>query len=130
MVCLVLQQNDNAWSFPKGGRKKHETVQMAALRELYEETGLTSQDITPICDAEFVLRKAKKTRAFMRTGFFVTSLCGDATFNIQDKREIKACLFVPVAMAKKLLDAKTAVVLKAAIQMYCHHNYRLMCEAN
>jgi 8-oxo-dGTP pyrophosphatase MutT (NUDIX family) len=37
------------WDFPKGKREKHETELECALRELHEETEITSTDIT-VCD--------------------------------------------------------------------------------
>lgn len=39
---LVVLQTNNCWSFPKGHIEAGETEIQAALRELYEETGLTA----------------------------------------------------------------------------------------
>lgn len=39
---LILLQTSNSWSFPKGHMEPGETEQQTALRELYEETGLTA----------------------------------------------------------------------------------------
>ncbi len=36
------------WGFPKGRRDAHETEFVCAMRELWEETGLTEQDVIPI----------------------------------------------------------------------------------
>ncbi len=35
----------NAWQFPQGGIKANETPQQALFRELYEEVGLTADDV-------------------------------------------------------------------------------------
>lgn len=40
------------WGFPKGRREAHETEYACALREMWEETGLTSGDVTPIRNLE------------------------------------------------------------------------------
>lgn len=39
---LLLHYCDGHWDFPKGKIEKKETKKQAALRELYEETGLTA----------------------------------------------------------------------------------------
>ena len=39
---LILLQTNNCWSFPKGHMEPGETETETALRELYEETGLTA----------------------------------------------------------------------------------------
>lgn len=38
---LILKNHGGFWSFPKGHPEKHETPEATAIRELYEETGLT-----------------------------------------------------------------------------------------
>lgn len=40
------------WGFPKGRRDPHETEYSCALRELWEETGLSDKDIIPIKNLE------------------------------------------------------------------------------
>lgn len=42
-VLRLLQRENNKWSFPKGHAEAGETEQETALRELKEETGLTTQ---------------------------------------------------------------------------------------
>lgn len=40
---LILLQNNNCWSFPKGHMEAGETEEQTALRELWEETGLRAK---------------------------------------------------------------------------------------
>ncbi len=44
---LVVNQNGNSWSLPKGGIDAHEEIISAARREIFEESGVT--DLTFIC---------------------------------------------------------------------------------
>ena len=39
---LVVNQNHNSWSLPKGHIDEGETAEEAAIREIYEESGVTS----------------------------------------------------------------------------------------
>jgi len=56
-VCLFLLilsrlTKRPLWEFPKGGVDEGETVREAALRELFEETGLTESDVRLIPEFE------------------------------------------------------------------------------
>lgn len=44
-VFWARRVGQNAWQFPQGGIKRHETVEEALYRELYEEVGLGSADV-------------------------------------------------------------------------------------
>ena len=51
---LVLETCSQCWSLPKGHIEEEETDVQAALRELYEETGLTAQlDTTRVASVEY-----------------------------------------------------------------------------
>ena len=51
---LVLESRSGCWSFPKGHIEAGETDVQTALRELYEETGLTAQlDTTRVASVEY-----------------------------------------------------------------------------
>ena len=45
LLCARSDQKDFAWQFVQGGIEKGETPEIAALRELKEETSVTSADI-------------------------------------------------------------------------------------
>lgn len=46
---LILLQTNSCWSFPKGHMEAGETEEQTALRELFEETGLTAKLDTSRC---------------------------------------------------------------------------------
>lgn len=45
----VKHKKRNTWEIPGGHREKNETIDSAASRELFEETGAKKFNITPIC---------------------------------------------------------------------------------
>jgi len=46
----------NAWQFPQGGIKRHESPEQALFRELQEEVGLTCQDVELLASTQDWLR--------------------------------------------------------------------------
>lgn len=46
----VRQKNKDTWEIPGGHVEDSETPEMAARRELWEETGALDFDLTPVCD--------------------------------------------------------------------------------
>jgi len=46
------QQKDNYWQMPQGGVDTGETPQEAMLRELYEETGVSSDEVEVIAESK------------------------------------------------------------------------------
>ncbi len=59
----------NAWQFPQGGIKKHETAEKAMFRELYEEVGLAPDDVQVIGCTDDWLRYTLPNK-FIRTNSF------------------------------------------------------------
>ena len=45
LLCARSDQKDECWQFPQGGIEQDEDYQVAALRELYEETGIKSVEL-------------------------------------------------------------------------------------
>jgi 8-oxo-dGTP pyrophosphatase MutT (NUDIX family) len=64
---LLLFSTQHTWSFPKGGIELDETIQQAALRELFEETKI----VLPRTDPVFYFTESH-TRTYETTTYFVT----------------------------------------------------------
>ena len=64
-VALVHRPVHHDWSFPKGKLEAGETLDIAALREVWEETGMTCDLLRFIGHTEYVDRKGRpKTVAY------------------------------------------------------------------
>jgi 8-oxo-dGTP pyrophosphatase MutT (NUDIX family) len=47
-ILLIRRRDNGLWAVPAGGMELGETVRECAIREVYEETGLTPTTLTPI----------------------------------------------------------------------------------
>jgi 8-oxo-dGTP pyrophosphatase MutT (NUDIX family) len=63
-ICLLYERNKSEWLLPKGRKDQHETIEAAAVRETYEETGYTCK-LLPVrmatratCTAQTITRDA------------------------------------------------------------------------
>jgi 8-oxo-dGTP diphosphatase len=64
-IAIVHRPVQHDWSFPKGKLEPGETLDMAALREVREETGMTCELLRFIGHTEYVDRKGRpKTVAY------------------------------------------------------------------
>jgi 8-oxo-dGTP diphosphatase len=64
-IAIVHRPVQHDWSFPKGKLEAGETLDIAALREVWEETGLTCELLRFIGHTQYVDRKGRpKTVAY------------------------------------------------------------------
>ena len=64
-LVVVHRPEQQDWSFPKGKLEAGETLDVAALREVWEETGMTCELLRFIGHTEYVDRKGRqKTVAY------------------------------------------------------------------
>lgn len=54
LVALIRRANNWGWDLPKGHPEDHETLREAAIREVYEETGLKAEVISELGEARYL----------------------------------------------------------------------------
>ena len=115
-VCLV---NDGRyWGFPKGHIEPGETPEVAAMREISEETGLALESLAlraPLPPTEYVYRKPKGgPLIFKRVHHYIVEAPSDAALH-PDPVEIAEAAWFGFDEAKARLSFKSSVtVLEAA----------------
>jgi 8-oxo-dGTP diphosphatase len=58
-IAVVHRPEHEDWSFPKGKLEEGETFEVAALREVHEETGMTCRLVRFIGHTEYIDRKGR-----------------------------------------------------------------------
>jgi 8-oxo-dGTP pyrophosphatase MutT (NUDIX family) len=113
-VVIVHRPVHQDWSFPKGKLELGETLDLAALREVREETGMTCELLRFIGHTEYVDRKGRqKTVAYWimaATGGFFSP-----------NEEVDELRWLSLDLASRLLsyprDRELVAVLQAADQV-------------
>ena len=83
---LLIKQfvNDNAWGIPKGGMEEGETYTETAIRETFEETGITIKIITQL---PYVVITRKNYRKIV-IPFLSIQTCDCEPYSGHDKSEV------------------------------------------
>ena len=113
-IVVVHRPMQHDWSFPKGKLEPGENLETAALREVWEETGMTCDLLRFIGHTEYVDRKGRpKTVAYWimaaEGGFF------------SPNEEVDELRWLSLDLASRLLsyprDRELVAVLQAADQV-------------
>ncbi|ARF11907.1 NUDIX hydrolase [Klosneuvirus KNV1] len=111
--CILVKTENNNYGFPKGKRNKGESMEQTALRELYEETGLT-RDHIKLIDNMTLDELSVKGNPCIR---YYLATCDNInhTFKFDDK-ELAEVKWYKIDDAMKLLWDKRIIVLNQAIE--------------
>ena len=110
--CLLVRPPQGNWGFPKGKRNRAESVLDNALRELFEETGLTPAQITLYDGIEVDERSSKGNLAVRYLA--ATLADADAALSLA-AGEIAEARWWPLAEALAALKRERRAVLAAVV---------------
>jgi len=114
---FVLIKANGRWGFPKGNIEKDETPELAALREISEETGLPTNRLRIVSQLPPVkyMFRWERVIVFKTVHNYLVLLSGDAAFSPQLSEIEDAQWFTP-ADARSVISFKNSrVTLDAAI---------------
>ncbi len=99
---LLIQNPSGVWTFPKGLIEKGETPEEAAVREVYEETGIRGRILDFVGEIEYWY-KLHGEKIFKRVKYYLmVYLEGEP----KPSWEVKDAKFFPIDVAKRLLKYK------------------------
>ena len=116
-VCLIATQGGDTWQLPKGLIERGEKPEVAAVREVQEETGLSGELVKPLKKIEYWYvwdADGVKERVHKYVYFFLNRYLSGDTKDHDDEVD-DACWF-PLAEAHERLsfDGERSVMALAA----------------
>ncbi len=108
-IAIVLQRGRDErlrWTLPKGRIDAGEDAQTAALREVYEETGLRARIVRPLLLHE---------GARHYTHYFEMAL--EADDGIFDRETMKVCFVSLASAAKQIRGRRDLLVLRRVVEL-------------
>ena len=82
---LLVRHRGGHWSFPKGHANVGESYKETAIRELYEETGLTVESFlfeNPLSESYSFF--FQKTRIFKTVLYYIASVSGEVVIQVEE----------------------------------------------
>ena len=103
-ILLVKGRKKNKWSFPKGHLKSNETIHQCALRECFEETGISLKDFN--CDGYKKLTAGE---------YFIYKDVDEFNTYVQDSHEICDVGWFDV---ESMMDLRTNIDVSAFLNIH------------
>ncbi|MGC8465959.1 MAG: NUDIX hydrolase [Acidimicrobiales bacterium] len=98
-VCLVFRPHHNDWSLPKGKLDPGENFLEAALREVYEETGLRCRELQHLGSTRYEIERPPFRKL---VHYWTMEIVEDAIF--VPNEEISELVWMGFAEAKKFVS--------------------------
>lgn len=112
-LVLLIRDGHRNWGFPKGHLERGEAPEAAALREVREETGLSSlKVVAPVDTIAWTFRFRGKR--IHKTCHFFALATAEATTTPQRGEGITACRWVTFEQGARLLTHNNARTILAA----------------
>jgi 8-oxo-dGTP pyrophosphatase MutT (NUDIX family) len=86
-ILLISTQEGRRWQLPKGHIEEGETPEEAAVREVCEETGVTSRVVAPLSDIEYWFVEKGRRRVHKRVDYYLLAYVSGDAANF-DAREV------------------------------------------
>jgi 8-oxo-dGTP pyrophosphatase MutT (NUDIX family) len=86
-ILLISTQSGRRWQLPKGHIEEGETPEQAAVREVREETGVTSRVVAPLPGVEYWFVERGAHRVHKRVDYFLLAYLSGDTADF-DAREV------------------------------------------
>jgi 8-oxo-dGTP pyrophosphatase MutT (NUDIX family) len=103
-VALVYRKRHDDWSLPKGHIEEGETQEVAALREVKEETGLDARIVEPLGEIVYFYRR-RNGDLVRKTVYHFLMEATSGTF-AEPSWEVTESRWVPITEAQTLLSYK------------------------
>lgn len=95
--CLVIHRNQmNDWSLPKGHRKKNESLQETAIREIKDETGIIAKPIRYLGKFTYSVSAEQKEIVFLRTVHWFLMKYKSGKLRRKRDREVDKVIWAPL----------------------------------
>ena len=109
---------DKFWTFPKGHAEAGETAEMAAVRELVEETGISNIELEQTETFVMTYTFVHEGTTIQKTVYFYIGYCADQAVGIANPNEIAALRWCNFGEAEQLLSHDNARQLLEEVQVF------------
>lgn len=119
---ILVIQRFNKWDFPKGHIENNETDEVAAIREVKEETNISANIIADL-GFFYHIFKANDSQNFIlkQTHWFAMVNNGEKTTQPQYEENISQVLWLPIQQLKQL-KSNTYLSISELIDKYLNEN--------
>ena len=119
---LLIKDSYGRWALPKGHLEHKENIFKAALREIYEETGLKNLKIIKKLNSANYFFKLKGKLIFKIVYYFLVEVSSDSKLKIDPKEVQDAQWFRPEAAVDKIAYKDLKPIFKKACKYLARNN--------